>query len=279
MNRHRADTVLRASRARTLLAVALAFTVIMASACSDAPTEKEIAMADDGINPSIVSILVDERMSKVIQRLGLVFLRDKPGVTFQYTSLDPELMAARVRDGFRPTLWLDSREELEPFVDDPAAIGEPVNIGDDVVQWVVDRDYAGQAPALADFANPSGPVVTALCDEPEPCASASTLVLAREGIVPDPAVVLPTGRDVLAAVAEARVDTSILYRTDTAPIYTRMIVQPLPDPEIGQVIYDSIRFTDLPIGEQFQQWLATSPEAEAELRKTGFLPFRSGRTA
>ena len=86
---------------RLVLALLASLVVLVAGACSDAPTEKEIAMADDGIDPSIVPIFTSENLLPAVQQLGQVFLIDHPGTTFQYIAKDAETLGRRVSDGIR----------------------------------------------------------------------------------------------------------------------------------------------------------------------------------
>lgn len=255
---------------RLVLALLASLVVLVAGACSDAPTEKEIAMADDGIDPSIVPIFTSENLLPAVQQLGQVFLIDHPGTTFQYIAKDAETLGRRVSDGIRPALWIDEARALDPH--EAQAIGEPAPVGDDVVQFVRYRDYKGPAPTLEVFGAGSFPARSALCDVEVPCGRAARAILDDAGITPEPDAMLPTGRDVVAAAAKGEVDTSLLYRSDTARLWTAFKLLPLPDPTIGARTYQSLRMRDDTIANGFQTWIATSPDADAVLVKLGLRP-------
>lgn len=270
MTRSAGDRRDRRRASRLALAVLAALLVLLAGACSDAPTEKEIAMADDGIDPSIVPIFTSEALLPAVEQLGTVFLIDHPGTTFQYTAKDADTLSRRVGDGVRPVLWIDDADVLAPFVGE--AVGAPGPVGDDVMQFVRYEDYKGATPTLEFFGPGTFPARSGLCEVTAPCGRAAQDILTQAGVTPDADVVAPTGREVVSAAATDQVDTALLYRSDTARLWTKFKLLPLPDPAIGAETYESLRLRDDPIGESFQSWIATSADADAILVKLGLRP-------
>ena len=254
---------------RLVLALLGAALLVAAVACSDAPTEKEIAMADDGVDPSIVPIFTSEDLLTVAQDLGTVFLIDHPGVTFQYIAKPPDVLGERVRSGVLPVLWIDEAQVLEPFVSDAAARGEPAPVGDDVVQFVLYKTYTGPKPTLEVFGAGTFPTRSGLCDAAVPCGRGALEVLEAAGVTPEPDLTFPTGRELVDGFVDEQLDTALMYRSDAARIWTAFKLQPMPDPTIGTRTYESLRLRDDPIGESFQKWIASSPEADAILVKRG----------
>ena len=268
----------RALPRRTTAHLALLLAVLLLGvACSDAPTEKEIAMADDGVDPSIVSVFTAEELLPAVQELGTLFLIDHPGTTFQYTAKGADVLSERVNEGVRPSVWIDRAEVLAPFATGGGATGPAQPVGDDVMLFVVWEEYTGPRPTLEDFGSGDGPAKTGLCDAAVPCGRGAAAVLEREGITPEPDAVFEDGRTVVGRMADRTIDTSLIYRSDAARVYTKFEYIPLPDPTVGSATYQSISLREAPVAQEFQSWIATSDDADAVLVKLGFRA-RAGRT-
>jgi molybdate transport system substrate-binding protein len=263
--------------ARLVLTLLAALLVAGAVACSDAPTAKEIEKADDGIDPSIVPIFTSDALLPVVQQLGTVFLIDHAGTTFQYTAKESDVLSQRVRDGYRPALWIDLDQVLEPFTTDTAARGPAQPMGNDTMQFVVSEEYEGPNPTLEVFGSERSPARTGLCETAAPCGAAAEQILADEGITPAPDNVYPAGINVIAALKDNQIDAALIYRSDATRLFTRLRFFPLPDPDVAVRTYETLRLRDDAIGEEFQSWIATSPEADSILVKWGYRP-RPGRT-
>lgn len=267
----------RVARRRLTARLALLVAVlVLAGACSDAPTEKEIAMADDGIDPSIVTVFTSEDLLPVVQELGTLFLIDHPGTTFQYTAKGADVLGQRVDEGVRPSVWIDRAEVLQRFTTDGRATGPAQPVGDDAMQFVVYEDYAGPKPTLEDFGDEAAPVRTGLCELAAPCGRGAQAVLDAEGITPRPDQTLEAGRNVVAKLADGTIDASLIYRTDAARLYTKFDYLSLPDPAVATLTYQSISLRENPVAQEFQSWIATSSDAEDVLVKLG-LRVRPGK--
>jgi molybdate transport system substrate-binding protein len=257
---------------RLVLAVLASLLLLVTAACSDAPTEKEIAMADDGVDPSIIPIFTSEQLLRTVTELGTIFLVDHPGITFRYTAKDPDTLSQRVREQTRPALWIDDAEVLAPFIGDPAAVGAPVRVGDDVMHFIVNRNYAGENPTLEVFGPGTFPTATALCDTSIPCGSTAHEILRQAGVTPEPDATVAVAREAMVKVADNTYQTSLLYRTDAAGLYTGFRLVALPDPTIGAKTYQSLRMSDNATAAAFQTWIDQSPDAAAILVKFGYRP-------
>lgn len=255
--------------ARRSLGAVLAALLLLLAGCSDAPTEEEIERADDGIDPSIVAIFVSEPLLPVIEELGNVFLIQHNGTTFQYIAKPSDDLAARVANGFRPALWIDDRETIAPFADDGDVYGAPTPVGDDVMQFIVVRDYDGPPLTLEVFGPGAEPAASGLCDPEPPCGVAARDILEQAGVEPEPDVTSADPAALLPAMRAGEFQTSLLYRSQVARLYTIFDVLTLPDPTIGAFTYESISMQDLPVAAEFQDWIATSPSAAEILTKRG----------
>lgn len=255
---------------RRALAAALALLVLLvAVGCSDAPTEKEIAMADDGINPTIVSIFVPEVLLPVTQELGTAFATTHPGTTFQYTAKDSETLRARVEEGYDPAMWID-RDDVLAGRD---GLTETGRFGENTMELLTLKTYVGPAPTLEDFgSSASAPIVTGLCETSAPCGLGAEEVLENAGVDPDPDREVETGRLLVAAVADESVGAALMYRSDASQLYTKFAFYRLPDPRVAQLTYQTKVYRDLPVIREFQSWIAGSPVAEAILIRRGYRP-------
>lgn len=257
------------ARVRLGAAVLATVLLILTSACSDAPTEQEIAMADDGVNPSIVSIFTSEELLPVVRELGTRYRFDHSGVTFLFTAKDPEGLATTTRTGTRPALWIDWAEALAPVVSDPGVVGSPVPVGDDVMQFLVTRNY-GQRVPLEVFGAGDYPVASVLCATTLPCGPAARAILEQAGVTPKPDATLARTQEILVAMRDDVYQTTLMYRSNASSLFTAFRVIALPDPTIGARAIESLRFTEDAVGADFQSWIAESPEAQEILVKRGF---------
>jgi molybdate transport system substrate-binding protein len=259
----------RPTRTRSLGAILLAL-VLLAVGCSDAPTEEEIERADDGIDPSIVSVFVSEPMLEVVQELGDVFLIQHRGTTFQYIAKPSEDLAGRVAGGFRPAMWIDRPEILAPFVSDEDTVGPPAPVGEDVMQFIVIEDYKGPTLTLDVFGAGANDATSGLCEPAAPCGVAARAILDQAGVVPEPDALKVNGVAIVAAIRLGEIQTSLVYRSEASRLFGLFAFVELPEPTIGMLTYQSISMVDLPVATEFQNWIATSPEATEILIKRGY---------
>jgi molybdate transport system substrate-binding protein len=222
-------------------------------------------------------VFTSEELLPAIQELGTLFLIDHPGTTFQYTAKSADVLSQRVDEGVRPSVWIDRAEVLQPFTGEGVATGPAQPVGDDVMLFVVWEEYTGPRPTIEAFGSGDGPAKTGLCDAAVPCGRGAAAVLEREGITPDPDEVFEDGRTVVGRLADRTIDTSLIYRTDAARVYTKFEYLPLPDPAVGAVTYQSLSLRDAPVAQEFQSWIATSDDAAEVLVRLG-LRARPGRT-
>lgn len=267
------------STARRLTApLAVLLAVLLLGACSDAPTPEEIALADDGLDPSIVSIFTAEELLPTVQQLGTLFLVHHAGTTFQYTAKPSDELTQRVSEGVRPAVWIDRSEVLAAVARDGMTTGPAQPVGVDPMQFVVYEEYVGPTPTLEDFGPGTSPVRTGLCDVAVPCGRGARQVLEQAGITPEPDQVFETGRAVVGALDRNEINASLLYRTDAASLRSKFDFVPLPDPTVALLTYQSVALSDNAVAHEFQTWIATSKEAENILIRQGLLS-RSGRGA
>ena len=146
------------------------------------------------------------------------------------------------------------------------------------MQFVVCEEYTGPRPTLEDFGvrrrhRPS----TGLCDAAVPCGRGAAGGARRtRASRPQPdADLRGRAQRRRSKLADGTIDTSLIYRTDAARVYTKFEYLPLPDPTVGAVTYQSISLQETPVAQEFQSWIATSTDAEAILVKLG-LRARSG---
>lgn len=278
-DRLRAPGPLRSRRARGLAAALVLVLIGLATACSDAPTAKEIEKADDGVDPSVVTVLAPKGLQQVVVELGARFSETNRGIAITYVPADESEDGERFVGGYRPSMWIDAEAELAPFASDPKALGAPTRFGETPLLFVVHRDRADVPRTPAVFGSEASPLRTGLCDEAAPCGAAARALLGQVGVDPDPDLVLPDGRELVAALLKKEVDAVIAYRNDVARAYPVVSIETLPggDPTAEQIDYQTLVFGQVPIAAEFQRWISSSPDAATVLAQFGFLPRNASR--
>ena len=251
------------------ITVALAL-AITSAACSDAPTEAQIERADDGVDPQVVVVLVTPDLKPVIELLGKTFADTRRGATFRYVVDTPESIAERMEQGYRPSLWIATTEEIATVASDPKAQGAPTEFGETPL-WLIYHEDAGivPPPTLEVFGAGDGPS-TVLCDPETVCGAGPRVAIEQAGVTPDPDLEVPTSNDIIKALVERTADVALLYRPEAMRPGSVTDRAPLPDPAIGLLHYQTIAFGRAPFAAEFQRWIASSPEASAILIKYGW---------
>ena len=279
-DQRRASSPRRSRRARGLAAALVLVLLGLATACSDAPTAKEIEKADDGVDPSLVTVLAPKALQQVVVELGARFSESSRGIAITYVPTEPGEDGERFVGAYRPSMWIDDAALIAPYASDPKALGPPVRFGETPLLFVVHEDRADVPRSPAIFGSETSRLRSGLCDDTAPCGAAARTLLVQVGVDPDPDLVLPDGRELVAALLRKEVDAVIAYRNDVARAYPVVDIEPLPgdDPTAEQIDYQTIVFGQVPVAAEFQRWIATSPDAAAVLAQFGFLPRDRSRT-
>ncbi len=260
-----------------MVAALLIAITLLSSACSDAPTPKQIRNADDGVDPAVVTVLIPKDLERVVTELGTEFTKTTRGVTFTYIATDGPT-DDRIVGNFRPSLWIDETSVIARRSDEAKVMGSPTPFGENPLLQVTAKTVADPPIPLDVFATSASPMRTALCADTERCGTAARAALDQQGIQPDPDVVLPDAKAVALALADGTVDTAILYRSDASRVATKIRYVPLPDPRAEQLDYQTLVFGFVPPAAEFQRWLASSPVADELLVKYGYRAPSTGRT-
>lgn len=258
---------------RLVLLIGLTLTVVVTGvACSDAPTEVEIERADDGVDPSIVIVMITPDLEPVMEQLGVAFAETRRGATFRFVVDTPENLDRRIADGYRPSLWISTASSIATIAADPDAQGAPAEFGETPMQMIVHED-AGivPPPTLAAF-GADADTTSGLCAPAVACGAGARLVLEQAGVVPDPDLDEPDTKALAKAFLERKVDIALVYQPEAIRLGSVSDVIPLPDPTIGLLPYQTISFGRAPIAAEFQRWLAAAPEATDILVNYGWKP-------
>lgn len=271
---HRASRRRRSRGARRLALAITLVLIALVTACSDAPTAKEIEKADDGVDPSVVTVLAPKGLQQVVVELGARFSETTRGIAITYVPANDSGDGEQFVGGYRPSMWIDAASELAPYLSDPKASGAPARFGETPLMFAVHEDLAGVPRSLAVFGSDASPLSSGLCEDTAPCGIAAREALGQAGVEADPDLVRPDGRELITALSKKEVDAVIVYRNDVARVYSIVDEEPLPiaDPTIGQIEYQSLVFGRVPVAAEFQRWIVSSPDAAAVLARFGFLP-------
>ena len=256
---------------RLILLIGLALIVATTGvACSDAPTEIEIERADDGVDPSIVIVMITKDLEPVMEQLGETFAETRRGATFRYVVEEPDELAARIDSGYRPSLWVDNAAAIGPHASDPTAQGAPAPFGEAIMTMVVHDELPREPrPTLAAFGGESV-IASGICGPTFACGVGARLVLDDADIVADPVLDDATPAEIIEGLQTRTIDAALVYRPEAARLGSFINIVPVPDPSIGRLEYQSIVFGRSPFASEFQRWLGSAPEATEILIRYGW---------
>jgi molybdate transport system substrate-binding protein len=242
---------------------------------SDNPVET-ITQAGRGeeaqTDSNTISIYAPSELSKPLQEITSTFQREAPGTTFQFTLGPSSELSKRIRNGERPSLYIDTADAVNhvPAKASPAA-ATPAPFGYDGVQLAVKRDNPKQVTGLDGFGSGSA-ITTGICAPELPCGRAGAQALQRAGVNAAPTIVTSNIDELTDGVKTGRIDAVLALRTDLRRVLTGITNIPIAEAST-RVDYQALQLKTGDLGDQFVQWLQGSPSAREILRSAGMLSF------
>jgi ABC-type molybdate transport system substrate-binding protein len=218
-----------------------------------------------------ISIYAPNELSKVLERVTTAFQQENPGTTFQFTLGPTNELLKRIRDGQKPSLYVDvvgSLRELPPKAKPPA---EAVPFGYDIVQLAVNSKNPKQVNGLDVFAAGS-PVVTGVCAPELLCGRVSTQALQSAGVNAAPKVVSSNVKELTDGVKSGSIDAVLMFRTDLRGVLTSIKTPRLPG-QTFRVDYQMAQYRTGAQTDLFSTWLQGSPTSRDALKFAGMLSF------
>jgi molybdate transport system substrate-binding protein len=219
-----------------------------------------------------ISIYAPNELSKVLERVTTAYQQENPGTTFQFTLGPTGELLKRIREGQKPTLYLDVVGAVAQLPEKERPTKAHVPFGYDIVQLAVNRKNPKQVSGLDAFAAGS-PVTTGVCAPELLCGRADAQALQRAGINAAPSVVASNVSELTDGVKTGRLDAVLLLRSDIRSVLTSVVTPPMPAQSTFRVDYQIAQFRNSAPSDQFSQWLQGSPTARHALRFAGMLSF------
>jgi molybdate transport system substrate-binding protein len=220
-----------------------------------------------------ISIYAPSELSKPLERVTSTFQQEQPGTTFQFTLGPSTELAKRVRDGEKPSLYIDTTSAIGQVPENakPAAAA-PAPFGYDGVQLAVRKDNPKQVKGLDGF-NSGSNITTGLCAPELLCGRAGSQALQKAGVSASPTIVTSNIDELTDGVKSGRIDAVLLLRSDLRRVLTSIATPALPAQSAYRVDYQILQLGTGGPGDQFVQWLQGSPSARQTLKFTGMLSF------
>jgi molybdate transport system substrate-binding protein len=219
-----------------------------------------------------ISIYAPSELSKPLERITSTFQQEQPGTTFQFTLGPSSELAKRVRDGEKPSLYIDTTSAIGQVQASAKPATAPAPFGYDGVQLAVRKDNPKQVKDLGGFASGS-PITTGICAPELLCGRAGAQALQRAGVTAAPTIVTGNIDELADGVKTGRIDAVLLLRSELRRVLTSIATPALPAPSQYRVDYQTMQLKTGGPGDQFIQWLQGSPNARQILRLSGMLSF------
>jgi molybdate transport system substrate-binding protein len=219
-----------------------------------------------------ISIYAPSELSKPLEGITSAFQREQPGTTFQFTLGPSTELAKRIRDGEKPSLYIDTTSAIDQIPANARRAAEPTPFGYDWVQLAVKRDNPKQVNGLDSFGGGS-PITTGVCGPELLCGRAGAEALQRAGVNPAPTVVTTNVDELTDGVKTGRIDAVLALRTNLRRVIPSITTPPIPDQSRYRVDYQMLQLKTGGPGDQFVQWLQGSPSARQVLRSAGMLSY------
>jgi len=280
------------STARPALAIVLVAALVALSSCSDAHSDAQLQLKNQGYDPTSMVILAPATLSQTLQDLGTAYTRLHPDTSFVLVSdvvagLERFArhyhflagVAANARQSLDtqpvPDLWIDTSNSLRTLLPPGTAVyGDRRPFGDDHLAVVVRPGNPDHISGLQAFAASSG-VRTGMCNPGTPCASLSNAVLEEHHIVAKPVVGETTGMELVTDLLQGRIKAVLVTTVDLANAVkngAQVTVLPIQPPSTKVLTYATVTLDQDPVAAAFADWVATSPQAATILAYHGVTP-------
>ena len=276
-----------------LLVVAL----VGLSACSDAHSQAQLDLQNQGYDPGAVVILAPSGLAATLKDLGAGFTRTHPGTSFILVSDVIAGLKQMVRRGpYRPQVAKNDKASLEAdlrpqlWVDGSAAIhsllppgvltyGPPTPFGFEQLTLVVRPGNPDHVSGLAAFAKGSG-LRTGICLPHTICGALARASLAKAHVVDGATVTSSKGGKLIAALTAGHLQAALTTSSeaaDAAATATTVGTVPIPPELASYAGYTMVRLDVSQVTAEFVDWLTTSPAATLILANHGFTRTIGGR--
>jgi molybdate transport system substrate-binding protein len=245
---------------------------------SDNPVETITRRATGGSNAerNTISIYAPSELSRSLERITTTYQQEAPGTTFQFTLGPTSELSKRIRDGEKPTLYIDTTGAInEVPADARQAKTQPVPFGSDLIHLAVKRGNPKQVKNLDGFGGGSS-ITTGICAPELLCGQAGAHALERAGVNATPTVVTNNADELTEGVKTGRIDAVLALRTDLRGVTKGITNVPLPAQSRYRVDYQMLPLRPGGPAEQFIVWLQGSPTARQALKFSGMLSFYQG---
>lgn len=270
------------TRRRGLHAVvaALALTaLVVVAACSSSGSPSDSAATSSGSTPATgmasgtLTVSAAASLTTPFKEIGEAFRRANPGVTDVRFSFDSSsTLAKQIQDG-APTDTFASADEanMKKLTDAELVAGTPQVFARNRLAIVVKKGNPKSVKTLADLATVG---TVSLCGSDVPCGKYADQVLQQAG-VSIPTERVTRGQNVkatLGAVADGDADAGVVYVTDVTGDEVEAVAVPDAQNAIATYPIAVLSASSNPAASQAFVAFVLGPEAQAILRRAGFLP-------
>ncbi len=263
----------RPARAPRVLVTLVVLTGLLAG-CSDAHTAAEKDQAEAATDPRVVTVFQPPELLAAMKALALAFGQDHPDVAFVHESDNSNALARRVDRGAVPSIWIDLARIVDTYAGDARTQGPPIDVGNNVLQFVVRKANPKGIHSITVFGPDGGPypgALTGLCQRDTQCGSVAGKYLVNQKVDATPSTRAADGDALARSIVAGTLDAALVYRTSSAPLGAQLDVEPLDPPSSGLIDYHMLRFTTSTTAAEFETWLNTDA-AKAILLTQGLLP-------
>lgn len=236
--------------------------LLWTTGCSDAHTPEEKALADDGIDPRIVTVFYAPRFAKAVDAMLTDYEDRNVGVRFVPVPIDESEAAARIRVNPGPSVWIGDPVRLDAGGEggEPAAVlelgGDPL-----AVAWRA-TSLGLDMPDLDEFA--SGDLVTATCTLDTSCGRSVTEALAEAGVDAHPDQSYEDDRALLDAFfldETTPPDLAVMRRSYATSGFPRLASARFPDQGGDLLPIEARRYGSSPEADAVFDWLGDDPNS------------------
>jgi molybdate transport system substrate-binding protein len=218
-----------------------------------------------------ISIYAPSELSEPLESITSIYQREQPGTTFQFTLGPSKELAKRIRNGEKPSLYIDAKSAIDQVPANARGKAEPTIFGYDGVQLAVMRGNPKGVNNLDGFGGGST-ITTGICAPELLCGRAGAHTLERAGVKAAPTMVTTNIDELTEGVKTGRIDAVLALRSDLRRVI-RFIETPPAPAQLDGVDYQILQLRSGGLGEQFVLWLQGSPSARQILRNAGMLSY------
>lgn len=233
-------------------------------------TKASVTGPKNAVGPNTIAIFAPASLSKVLEQLSSAYKDQHPGIAFQITTGETNVLLQQLLQGARPNIYIDDTQVIGRL-NKSLVKGTPVTFGTDTVVAVT---KVGNPKGIRDLrafgADPR--TSSGLCDPQIACGIYGRQLLEAAKVAPIPDVVDSSEPELVDRVAGGDLDTALVMRSASRTRFGKLGGIPLWLGPKVEIEYKVVPIEPTPNSTDFTRFATEFAPGKRILAIRGFLP-------